>query len=397
VGMVTSVTDFAHANSSAGIREFLQGAKGGDIVLEHMEKQRKVIMPKTETSDTPAPATHPEEAPNKLPNGLIMAIPSPIDNKANKTFSSQPSVNIGKLEKKETLALAEQQRIAEKAASTKPAEDKQKQLLAEQQRIATEKAIAAKAPEDERKRLLAEQQRIATENVDKSGYMLSEEQLLGSMAVWYATEPGGVAFEGEGHGFYAKYFLEEIQKPYQNIEDVFKNVRKSVREATNGKQTPWYNTSIDGEFCFGGCSKTSPNSVKQLALVIGNNSYKNSPLSFSINDAQSIAKVLSEQGFEVILRTDVNRSEMYQSVQEFVERLSEEKSVGLFYFGGHGIQIKGANYIIPIGHNIRSLDDVSVQSVSVGYIIRQMEIANSGKLNIIIINADRSNSPTWLK
>jgi len=220
--------------------------------------------------------------------------------------------------------------------------------------------------------------------------ILGEVRLLGSMAVWYATEPGGVAFEGEGHGFYTKYFLEEIQKPYQNIEDVFKNVRKSVREATNGKQTPWYNTSIDGEFCFGGCSKTSPNSVKQLALVIGNNSYKNSPLSFSINDAQSIAKVLSEQGFEVILRTDVNRSEMYQSVQKFLERLSVEKAVGLFYFGGYGIKIKGENYIIPIGHNIRSLDDVSVQSVSVGYIIQQMKIANSGKLNIIIINADEA-------
>jgi len=245
--------------------------------------------------------------------------------------------------------------------------------LAEQQPI----PIVEKAPISSRSRAFA-------------SFKSFEEQLLGSMAVWYATEPGGLVFEGEGHGFYTKYFLEEIQKPYQNIEDVFKNVRKSVREATNGKQTPWYNTSIDGEFCFGGCSKTSPNSVKQLALVIGNNSYKNSPLSFSINDAQSIAKVLSEQGFEVILRTDVNRSEMYQSVQKFLERLSVEKAVGLFYFGGYGIKIKGENYIIPIGHNIRSLDDVSVQSVSVGYIIQQMKIANSGKLNIIIINADEA-------
>jgi len=382
-----------------------------------------VIIPKPGTSDTPAPATHSEEeAPKKHLNGVIMAkrpdsqaeaqlkeSSAKLEEKNKQRIAAEKEWILARAEQhtvreqrkisaqQEVAAriaaederkrlLAEQQRIAAEKAAAKA---KQKRLLAEQQRIAAEKAPAAKVAEDKRKQLLAEQQRIATEKVAKSGYMLSEEQLLGSMAVWYATEPGGVAFEGEGHGFYTKYLLEEIQKPYQNIEDVFKNVRKSVIEATNGKQTPWYNTSMDGEFCFGGCSKTSPNSVKQLALVIGNNSYKNSPLSFSIGDAQSIAKILSEQGFEVILRTDVNRSEMYQSVQKFVERLSVEKGVGLFYFGGHGIQIKGENYIIPIGHNIRSLDDVSVQSVSVGYIIQQMKIANSDKLNIIIINADR--------
>jgi len=75
VGMVTSVTNFAHANSAESIREFLRGAKGGSIVLEHMEKWRKVTMPKPETSDIPAVATHSEEkAPKEPSNGLIMAI-----------------------------------------------------------------------------------------------------------------------------------------------------------------------------------------------------------------------------------------------------------------------------------------------------------------------------------
>jgi hypothetical protein len=396
VGMVTSVTDFAHANSSAGIREFLQGAKGGDIVLEHMEKQRKVIIPKPGTSDTPAPATHSEEeAPKKHLNGVIMA--KRPDSQAEAQLKESAEQQRIAAEKKLVLAKAaeyERERLlAEQQRPAKAAEDERKRLLAEQQRIAAEKATYAKVTEDKQKQQLAEQQRIATEKVAKSGYMLSEEQLPEGMVVWYATGASGkAAFEGEGHRIFTTYLLREIQKPYQGIEDVFKNVRKSVKEATNGKQTPYfqYITSMEGEFCFGGCSETLPNPIKRFALVIGNNSYQNSPLSSSINDARAIANVLSQKGFEVILQTDVNRSEMYQSVQKFLERLSVEKAVGLFYFGGYGIKIKGENYIIPIGHNIRSLDDVSVQSVSVGYIIQQMKIANSGKLNIIIINADEA-------
>jgi len=131
VGMVASVMDFAHANSAESIREFLRGAKGGSIVLEHMEKQRKVTIPKLETSDIPA--THSEEkAPKKPSNGLIMAIPSPIDNQA-KAFLNESSAQLEA--RNQQLALAEQQRIAAEKAATKAAEDERKQLLAEQQHI----------------------------------------------------------------------------------------------------------------------------------------------------------------------------------------------------------------------------------------------------------------------
>jgi len=68
VGMVTSVTDFAHANSSVGIREFLQGAKGGNIVLEHMETWQKETMPKPETPAPDIPTKYSEKAENKQKN-----------------------------------------------------------------------------------------------------------------------------------------------------------------------------------------------------------------------------------------------------------------------------------------------------------------------------------------
>jgi len=138
VGMVTSVTDFAHANSSAGIREFLQGAKGGSIVLEQMGKWGGNWR---ETYD------------KHLKETSILA--------EQQRIAVEKAIAAKVAEDKQKQLLAEQQRIAEKATAAKAAEDQRKQLLAEQQRVAAEKATAAKAAEDQRKQQLAEQQHIS--------------------------------------------------------------------------------------------------------------------------------------------------------------------------------------------------------------------------------------------
>jgi len=164
-----------------------------------------------------------------------------------------------------------------------------------------------------------------------------------------------------------------------------------------------------GSFCFGGCSKTSSNSVKQLALVIGNNDYQR-PLQFAKIDAQAIAKVLNEKAFEVILQTDLDFSEMKKAIQEFVKRLSVENGVGLFYFSGNGVQVNGKDYLVPVDFEQLSFsgpdsayfipvgsrivpDPYSCDSVeclvSVDSIVEQMQSANS-KLNIVILDSDRN-------
>jgi Caspase domain/Trypsin-like peptidase domain len=302
VGVVTSVTNFAHANSAENIREFLRGAKGGNIVLEHMEKWRKVTMPKPETSKT--------------------------------------------------------------------------------------------ADEDERKRLLAAQQRVAAEKTAKE--MEDRlKQLPEGLIIAYAAVPGSIAYGNSEHGFYTKYLLEEMQKPYQNIGNIFKTTRESVKAATDGKQTPWFTPSIRGKFCFGGCSEALPNSVKQLALVIGNTLVSDNYVvsgSGTINDARSMAAVLRAKGFEVILRTDTNFSEMNEAVQDFVKRLSAENGVGLFYFAGDGGQIKGEEYLMTIGYN----GDNGKGLVSVNNIIEQINVANS-KLNIIILDTCFAAAKSWRK
>jgi len=128
----------------------------------------------------------------------------------------------------------------------------------------------------------------------------------------------------------------------------------------------------------------------RLALVIGNGSYKESPLSNPLNDASDMADTLEELGFTVILRTDANRREMAKAIREFGRELKRTRGVGLFYYAGHGMQIDNRNYLIPIGTPLEEEDEVPYESVDVGSVLAKMESAGNS-LNLLILDACRNN------
>ncbi len=128
---------------------------------------------------------------------------------------------------------------------------------------------------------------------------------------------------------------------------------------------------------------------RRTALVIGNGAYKSSPLKNPVNDATDIANALRKFGFFVILKTNVNQRTMEDSIRDFGKKL-RLGGVGLFYFAGHGLQVKGRNYLIPLGANIGSEADVKYESVVAGRVLAQMEEAEND-LNIIILDACRDN------
>ncbi len=97
---------------------------------------------------------------------------------------------------------------------------------------------------------------------------------------------------------------------------------------------------------------------QRLALVIGNNAYKDAPLLNPANDARAVAQALDAAGFRVILKIDASHKEMLAAVREFGSRL-REGGQGVFYFAGHGMQIKGRNYLIPVGADIEREDEVA--------------------------------------
>jgi uncharacterized caspase-like protein len=89
-------------------------------------------------------------------------------------------------------------------------------------------------------------------------------------------------------------------------------------------------------------------SQRRVALVIGNANYQSSPLRNPVNDAEDTASALRSLGFEVTLGTDMTRKEMRRVIRSFGESL-KQGGVGLFYFAGHGMQVEGKNFLIPIG------------------------------------------------
>ena len=128
---------------------------------------------------------------------------------------------------------------------------------------------------------------------------------------------------------------------------------------------------------------------KRLALVIGNGAYKTSPLKNPANDAQDMASVLSKLGFEVIHRENASQRTMGTVIREFGRKL-RNGGVGLFYFAGHGIQLNGRNYLIPVDAKIESESDVVYEAVDAGRVLGKMEDAGN-ELNIVILDACRDN------
>jgi uncharacterized caspase-like protein len=127
----------------------------------------------------------------------------------------------------------------------------------------------------------------------------------------------------------------------------------------------------------------------RVALVVGNAAYKASPLSNPVNDATDIAAALRALGFQVISRNNASQAEMRNAIREFGNQLRRAQA-GLFYFAGHGLQIAGNNYIVPVNADIRSEADAEDQSINMAYVLRTME-ESQVKVSLVVLDACRNN------
>lgn len=132
------------------------------------------------------------------------------------------------------------------------------------------------------------------------------------------------------------------------------------------------------------------------ALVIGNNTYLHArPLDNPANDAKAIADSLDQVGFEVTLRTDTDLKSMKAAVREFIQKLPEG-SVALVFYAGHGVQVKGQNYLIPIDAEMAEEYEVPDETLSMDTLMRGLEQAGTA-LNILILDCCRDDpySRSW--
>lgn len=136
-------------------------------------------------------------------------------------------------------------------------------------------------------------------------------------------------------------------------------------------------------------ASTTTDSGPRTALVIGNAKYSSAPLKNPVNDARDIAKSLDDLGFDVTLLLDAGQNKMRRAINNFGRTL-RDGGVGLFYFSGHGIQVDGKNFLIPVGASIESEDDVEIDSVAANRVLAKMNTARNS-LNIVIMDACRNN------
>ncbi len=145
--------------------------------------------------------------------------------------------------------------------------------------------------------------------------------------------------------------------------------------------------AIAAALILGGAPALAANAEPRVALVIGNAAYPAAPLRNPANDANAIAARLRAMGFEVVLRTNVTQREFTRAVSQFGQAL-KPGSVALFYYAGHGMQVRGRNFLIPVDADIQSEASARSESVDLDLVLEQL---GPSRLSMVILDACRNN------
>lgn len=128
---------------------------------------------------------------------------------------------------------------------------------------------------------------------------------------------------------------------------------------------------------------------KRVALVIGNSRYLNVPeLVNPKNDAADISRKLNALGFRTLGGEDLTREAMQSQIREF-SRATVGADVALFFYAGHGVQVEGINYALPIDSKLEALVDLSFEALSLDVVLSSME--QNAKTSILFLDACRDN------
>ena len=139
--------------------------------------------------------------------------------------------------------------------------------------------------------------------------------------------------------------------------------------------------------------QTPPPTDQRIALVIGNSNYQTAPkLANPGNDAQSMSQLLNSAGFEVTQATDLTRKDMVRVVQDFTAKVAERGpgTVAMIYYAGHGVQVEGENYLLPVDAKISSPYDLDGNSLRLVDLMGTLDSISS-RMRIVVLDACRNN------
>ena len=128
---------------------------------------------------------------------------------------------------------------------------------------------------------------------------------------------------------------------------------------------------------------------RRIALVIGNSAYeKTATLANPGSDAKAMSESLTRLGFEVISGYDLTRLKFERLIRTFSKKL-RGADVGLLYYAGHGMQVSGQNYLVPVDAELESEDDIDFTMIELNTILKRME--RYAKINLVFLDACRNN------
>ena len=135
---------------------------------------------------------------------------------------------------------------------------------------------------------------------------------------------------------------------------------------------------------------------KRIALLIGNGGYDFAPLSNPVNDVQDMGAALKGAGFEVMLKENLDAQSMKVAIREFGDKMKLNKdAAGFFFFAGHGVQVNGKNFLLPVGRAYKSEQDVEDYAIDINFVMQRLEEA-SNRISVVILDACRNN-PFYVK
>ncbi len=217
---------------------------------------------------------------------------------------------------------------------------------------------------------------VNTESFDISACINSPSELSSvKLLVNGSILSEGKAFQSSSNGEECNYTWQGTVILREGDNSIFLVATNTAGSTTSEKRT----------------IKLSPETPeKRLALVFGNSNYEGkTPLTNPANDANLMEGTLKDLGFEVMKKLDATKDQMTNAIREFNEKLPDY-NVALFYYAGHGNQVEGKNYLIPVDAKLDKPSDCKYEAIDVNFIVEEFE-SYPENTNIVILDACRDN------
>lgn len=145
------------------------------------------------------------------------------------------------------------------------------------------------------------------------------------------------------------------------------------------------------------CALTSAEAQaqKRVALLVGNAAYAAAPLTNPVNDATDLSAALKARGFETVVVLNSSKRDFNERVRVFADKITPG-TVALFYYAGHGMQVGGRNYLLPVDAKVQAEADVVEQGIEIDSVLQRLE-GKAAAINLVILDACRNNPFTSAK